>query len=97
MRNLKALLAVPILTVGWWVVMPLAPVSAAIGPCAATESGTTLTLDGDCTTTVPLVVPNGVTLDGNGHTITANDGASPFVGAVITNGGLSMSVRNVTV
>ena len=35
--------------------------------------GGVITLTGDCDTTVPLTIPDGVTLNGAGHTITAHD------------------------
>jgi hypothetical protein len=66
--------------------------------CHFSESGNTKTLQGDCTTTSTISVPNGFTLDGNGYTITAKDPAGGhFVGAVIANAGASANVINVTV
>ena len=67
--------------------------------CPGDVDGTTFTMTGDCDTTVPLTVPDGFTVDGAGFTITAHD-TSPtvlFEGAVVTNGGTSMNVSNVTV
>ena len=67
--------------------------------CAGTTDGTTFTLTADCDTTAPLTVPDGLTVDGAGHTITAHD-ASPaalFKGAVVTNEGPSMHLRNLTI
>jgi hypothetical protein len=74
--------------------------SSSTGPaaCAFTVSGTTETLVADCTTDHTILVPNGFTLDGAGHTITAVDPAGGhFVGAVIQNGGVAANVTNVTV
>ena len=70
MRGLKALLAVPVLTAGLVVVMPVAQASAAdITTCPGTPVGTTFTLSADCAPTGPLTVPPGFTVDGAGHTI----------------------------
>jgi hypothetical protein len=67
--------------------------------CAASTSGTTVTLLGDCTETTPFVVPDGVTLDGAGHTLTAADpsASQAFVGAAVQNGGVEMHVKNLHV
>jgi hypothetical protein len=60
--------------------------------------GDVITLTGDCDTTVPLTIPNGITLNGAGFTITAHDPAGGnFSGAVLTNAGTSMSVENLTI
>ena len=54
--------------------------------CTFTTSNSTMTLDADCTTDTTIMVPNGFTLDGNGHKITAVDGSSgAFAGAVVEN------------
>ena len=67
--------------------------------CAGGLVGTTFTLTADCTTTVPLLVPDGFTLDGGGHTISAHDAAigDPFTGGVVTNQGQTMNLANLTV
>ncbi|HEX6576079.1 MAG TPA: hypothetical protein VF042_14015, partial [Gemmatimonadaceae bacterium] len=66
--------------------------------CHFTTSGSTMTLNGDCVTTSTISIPNGFTLDGDGHSITAMDPASGhFTGAVITNAGASANVINLTV
>ena len=58
----------------------------------------TRTLLADCDTSRTISVPNGWTLDGDGHSITAKDPADGhFVGAVVRNAGTSASVRNLTV
>ncbi len=58
----------------------------------------TRTLLADCDTSHTISVPNGWTLDGAGHSITAKDPADGhFLGAVVRNAGASASVRNLTV
>jgi hypothetical protein len=60
----------------------------------------TMTLNADCTVTQSVVVPNGYTLDGAGHTITAVDPSTApfhFVGGVVQNGGAVASVTNLKV
>ncbi|MFW6075073.1 MAG: right-handed parallel beta-helix repeat-containing protein [Chloroflexota bacterium] len=53
-------------------------------------------LDGDCTTTETILIPDGFTFDGNGHTITAVDpDGSYFKGAVVTNEGSTAAVKDV--
>ena len=44
-------------------------------------------------------MPDGFTVDGGGHTITAHDVSAtvPFIGAVVTNAGTSMHLRNLTI
>lgn len=66
--------------------------------CTFTTVGTTMTLDGDCTTDATILVPNGFTLDGAGHTITAVDPAGGhFLGPVVRNAGATAHVTNLTV
>ncbi|MGH7539582.1 MAG: hypothetical protein ACRELC_01140 [Gemmatimonadota bacterium] len=66
--------------------------------CTFTTSGSVMALDGDCTTDATILVPDGMTLDGNGHTITAVDPASDhFRGAVVANGGSWAAVRDLNV
>jgi hypothetical protein len=80
-------------------------IAAAVSPsietaCTGSLSGSTFTLTSDCDTTVQLTVPDGVTVDGGGHIITAHDPLSGnFGGAVLTNDptGHSMSVQNLTI
>ncbi len=49
-------------------------VASAAPTCALPAPvGGVITLTGDCDTTVPLMIPDGVTLNGAGHTITAHD------------------------
>jgi hypothetical protein len=66
--------------------------------CTFTTSGKTQTLNADCTTTSSIIIPNGFTLDGAGHTITAMDpSGGHFTGGVIQNGGATASVTNVKI
>lgn len=72
--------------------------ASAATTCAFTFSGTTMTLVADCTTDQTLFVPDGVTLDGADHKITAVDPAGGhFLGAVVRNGGTVAHVTNVTI
>ena len=60
--------------------------------------GTTAKLKLDCTTTTTILIPNGVTLNGNGFTITALDPiGGHFLGAVVKNGGTTAHVTKLTV
>lgn len=76
----------------------LAACVVASAACTFTTVKKTMTLTGNCTTTVSIAVPNGFTLDGAGYTITAVDPFSGhFKGAVIQNAGAVANVTNVTV
>ena len=84
---------------------PLAPSGSAAralagagSACAFERSRGTMRLLGDCTTDRTIWIPDGVTLDGAGHTITAVDPAGDhFRGAVVENAGAAASVRSLTV
>lgn len=79
-------------------VFPLASVSGATTTCTFTISGSTMTLNGDCTTDATIPVTNGFTLDGAGHTITALDpSGGHFLGAVVMNAGPFAVVKNLTI
>lgn len=68
------------------------------GPCTFTTDGTTMRLDGDCTTTSTILIPDGFTLDGAHFTITAMDPAGDhFRGAVVGNGGATAYVTQLNV
>lgn len=72
--------------------------ASANAQCTFTISKKTKTLNADCTTTSSIVVPDGFTLDGAGHTITAADPMGDhFKGGVIQNGGPSANVTNVKI
>jgi hypothetical protein len=73
-------------------------ITASAGGCSVSESGDTITLLTDCTTDQTILVPDGKTLEGSGHSITAVDPAGGhFVGAVVRNAGASANVNNLTV
>lgn len=66
--------------------------------CAGLVDGNTYRLTADCTTDHTLLVPDGWTLDGEGHTITAVDPAGDhFRGAVVANAGSEAHVTDVRV
>jgi len=66
--------------------------------CTFTTVKKTMTLNGDCITDTTIVVPNGITLNGAGHTITAMDPLGDyFKGGVIRNGGAAANVADVTI
>ena len=70
----------------------------AVTDCTFNFAGTTMNLDADCTTDATILIPNGITLNGAGHTITAEDPAGfNFVGAVVKNGGPFAVVKNLTI
>jgi len=62
------------------------------------QNNATWTLDADCTVDQSIVVPDGYTLDGAQHTITAIDPVGGFYrGAIIVNAGGSASVTNTVI
>lgn len=66
--------------------------------CDFTTVGNVLTLNGDCTTDSTILIPDGMTLNGNDYTITAVDpSGNHFRGGVVKNGGPTASVMNVTI
>jgi len=70
----------------------------AVTDCTFTTSGSTKTLDGDCTTDETIFIADGETLDGNGNSITAVDPpAGHFVGGVVENGGATAHVTRLVV
>jgi hypothetical protein len=72
--------------------------ASANAQCSYTVSKKTWTLTADCTVTSSFVIPNGITLDGAGHTIKAIDPAGDhFKGGVVTNGGATANVTNLKV
>jgi len=89
-----------------WVV--LAVLGAFFGPspqgagaattCTFTTAGTTMRLNADCVTDATILVPDGFTLDGAEHTITAVDPPGDhFKGAIVRNGGATAYVKKLTV
>ncbi len=78
-----------------WVTFDVLPPT---NDCDFADTGTSLDLNGDCTTTATIFVPDGYTLNGNGYTITAVDPeGGHYVGAIVQNAGASMNVQNLTV
>jgi hypothetical protein len=66
--------------------------------CTFTTSGSTMTLDADCSTDATILIPQGVTLDGDGNTITAVEpGVGHFLGAVVKNSGTVAHVRDLRI
>jgi hypothetical protein len=66
--------------------------------CSGTLSGSVFILTADCDTTVPLTIPDGVTLNGAGFTITAHDVTpASFDGSVLSNAGTSMNIEDLTI
>ena len=83
-----------------WLGAVLAVCSSAAGAantCLVSTSKSTITLQGDCTTDASLVIPDGMTFNLNGHTVTAVDPpGGHFVGGIVQNGGARASVTNGT-
>lgn len=76
----------------------LSGTAVAASDCLFEDTGDTLVLQGDCTTDETIYVPDGYTLDGRHHSITAVDpAAGHFTGPVITNDGTSAYVTAVVV
>src|SRR5262245_6091467 len=70
--------------------------------CAGTTTGTTFTLTADCgPVSTSLTVPATITtVDGAGHTISADDAGAPqFNGGIVTNAGSgqTMNIQNMTI
>ena len=64
--------------------------------CRFVRHGRSLLLSNDCTTTRTIEIPDGFTLDGRGHRITATDPAGDhFRGAIVRNAGARARVRNL--
>jgi hypothetical protein len=83
---------------GWLPYRPAVTLTASAVSCLFSTSGTTMTLQNDCTTDQTILIPDAMTLNGNGHSITAVDPTGGhFVGAVVANGYASASVTNLTV
>jgi hypothetical protein len=70
----------------------------ATATCTFAIADGTMRLVDDCTTDGPIVIPDGLTLDGEHHTVIAIDPADgPFRGAIVTNAGAFASVVNLNV
>jgi len=76
---------------------PIGRADAADG-CTFLTFDSTWTLEADCTVSASIVIPDGVTVDGNHHTITAIDPPGGFFrGGVIVSGGASANVTNTVI
>ncbi|MFB3920629.1 MAG: right-handed parallel beta-helix repeat-containing protein [Terriglobia bacterium] len=74
------------------------PLARSATTCAFTTVDTTWILDGDCWTDQTIAIPNGFTLDGANHTITAQDPSGDhFQGAVVKNGGTTVHIKNLKI
>ncbi|HKP56190.1 MAG TPA: right-handed parallel beta-helix repeat-containing protein [Polyangiales bacterium] len=72
--------------------------AAAADSCRFIEHHATWWLSADCQTDHTLSIPQGVTLDGRGHRITAIDPPDGhFLGAIVRNAGTVAHVRNLIV
>ncbi len=73
--------------------------ASAINDCELIDNSVDkFTLKNDCTTDMTILVPDGYTLDGKGHTVKAVDPSGDhFKGAVIANSGSEAHVTNLTV
>ena len=90
----KTLLVVSVLVAAMFAIIPY--YASAASDCTFTTTGNTMTLDGDCTTDETILIPDGMTIDGDDHTITAVDPAGGhFKGAIIKNDGTVAHVKNV--
>ncbi|MEW6044655.1 MAG: right-handed parallel beta-helix repeat-containing protein [Thermoproteota archaeon] len=70
----------------------------ATNDCQFTTLENTITLENDCMTDETILIPDGFTLDGKQHTITAVDPtAGHFLGAVVKNAGSVAHVRNLVI
>jgi hypothetical protein len=97
-----AVAALPAVVSGGPVASAAVPGGDITAVCAGTTSGSVFTLSADCgPTTAPLIVPDGFTVDGAGHTITATDlppdGSAQWNGGILTNAGSSMNVQNLSI
>jgi parallel beta-helix repeat protein len=77
-------------------VLAVAGTAEAAHDCIFEANGKTLRLAADCRTDASLPIPDGVTLDGANHTISAVDPpGGHFTGAILVNAGRTASVVNV--
>lgn len=98
LRNVLSLAAVTAAALAVFSLTPDRNTARAASTCTFSTSGSTMTLVADCTTDASIVVPNGFTLDGAGHTITAVDPAGGhFTGGVVQNGGATANVTNLNI
>jgi hypothetical protein len=75
------------------ILLTFATAADAAHDCVFETTGTTMRLVADCTTDSSIAVPDGMTLDGGNHTITAVDPpGGHFTGGILINGGATASV-----
>jgi hypothetical protein len=96
--GLRSAIFVIALTALMYLVLSTHTTRAISSNCSFTTMGTTMTLNGSCTTDTPIVIPDGYTLDGAGYLITGVDpSGGHFKGGVIQSGGSTAYVNNVQV
>ena len=84
----------------WGLLLLLAGITTAqaTNTCVFNTAGGVMTLAGDCSTDSTILIPNGYTLDGRNHTITAADpSGGHFLGAVVQNSGALANVTNLRI
>ena len=70
----------------------------AASTCEFKTAGSVMILTADCTTDTTILIPNGYTLDGRNHTITATDPeGGHFLGAVVRNSGALAHVTKLRI
>ena len=76
-------------------VLAAATTAEAANDCIFEVAGRAMRLAADCRTDASIVIPDGMTLDGRNHTVTAVDPpGGHFTGAILVNGGTTASVVN---
>ena len=84
-----------------WFTAESASAAAIDSVCAFDKSAAPVwVLTANCATTVPLEVPDGITIDGANLTISATDAGGPeWSGGIVTNaaGATTMNIQNVTI
>src|SRR5690349_6030918 len=66
--------------------------------CRGVLRGATFTLTANCATSATLLVPNGHTINGAGHAITAHDTTgNNFTQGVVRTAGASMNISNLLI
>ncbi|MET0996658.1 MAG: hypothetical protein ABWY20_22485, partial [Mycobacterium sp.] len=104
----RAVLAVALATAGaWWFTAGSASAVPIDSVCTFDKTAAPVwTLTANCATTVPLEVPDGITIDGANLTISASNppppdppASSTYTGAVVTNaaGATSMNIQNLII
>lgn len=97
---MKRLMLLATLLVATSATLSRTELASATTDCTFTDDVTNKvwTLTADCQTDASIVIPDGYTLDGDGHTITAVDPVGGhFVGGVVRNAGPSAHVTDLTV